>query len=226
MNLALTPLKKEMQGIAEGLQKQGLQLIKNQHKGRWYYEIPELNLFLTTAGHGKAQFALVAQSWLSYFDQVSALLCLGAAGALDDELRIGDIVIASRTIEHDYKEVCNPHGNLPEFPLNYDVFKKKFDTSGWNMKLHRGCIASGDEDIVSAQRAQELVLKTGAVAAAWEGAGAARVAQWNKLSFAEIRCITDRASGDVGVDFFQNLPLAMNHISWLLKEALTSIEPS
>ena len=217
--LALTPLKKEMELLAQGFQSEGLELKKNQIKGRWYYDVPELNMTLTTAGHGKSQYALVAQFWLQQFPLTRSILCLGAAGGLSQSLEIFDVVIATTTIEHDYKELFNPEATAPTFQCNFPVFiETKLTPTGF--RVHQGVIASGDEDIVSEQRGLELASSTDAIAVAWEGAGAARVAKWNKLNFAEIRSITDKAQGDVSGDFFKNLPQCMNHLAQVLIEIL------
>jgi nucleoside phosphorylase len=54
-------------------------------------------------------------------------------------------------------------------------------------------IASGDEDIVTIERAAELHTQTGAVAVAWEGAGVARACLFSQIPYLEIRGITDTA---------------------------------
>jgi nucleoside phosphorylase len=52
-------------------------------------------------------------------------------------------------------------------------------------------IASGDEDVVTSERAQAIRDQTGAACVAWEGSGAARAALFNGIGSLEIRAVTD-----------------------------------
>ena len=51
----------------------------------------------------KVQLALQSQYLVDRLGQVEALLCVGAAGSLSEQLRLGDVVVATTTVEHDYK---------------------------------------------------------------------------------------------------------------------------
>ena len=83
--------------------------------------------------------------------------------------------------------------------------------------IQRGAIASGDEDILTAERRLEVQKYTTARAVAWEGAGAARACAFLKIPFCEIRAITDDSSTDLKQDFTKNLNLAMlNLANWLM----------
>jgi adenosylhomocysteine nucleosidase len=82
--------------------------------------------------------------------------------------------------------------------------------------VHFGQVASGDEDIVSLDRAQALRLATEALAVAWEGAGGARACAFSHTPYLEIRGVTDQATVDAPAHFEQNLALAMRNIATLL----------
>ena len=82
--------------------------------------------------------------------------------------------------------------------------------------VHIGIVASGDEDIVTHIRAEELQKQTNALAVAWEGAGGARAARFNNLPFIEVRGITDNARDDVPQSFSANLPVAMSNIGMVM----------
>lgn len=49
-------------------------------------------------------FALHTRHLLDHVGHVDLVVCAGAAGALADGIAVGDIVIATRTIEHDYQQ--------------------------------------------------------------------------------------------------------------------------
>ena len=79
--------------------------------------------------------------------------------------------------------------------------------------MHKGKIASGDEDIIDPLEAASLNTRTGAIAVAWEGAGAARAARFAKVPFLEIRAITDVCSENSLSDFKANIGPVMLSLS-------------
>ncbi|HMB33077.1 MAG TPA: acyltransferase, partial [Methylomirabilota bacterium] len=82
--------------------------------------------------------------------------------------------------------------------------------------VHFGDVASGDEDIVSVDRAQALRDATGALAVAWEGAGGARACAFSATPYLELRAVTDQANVEASSHFAQHLPLAMRNLATLL----------
>jgi adenosylhomocysteine nucleosidase len=182
------------------------------------WEIPQLHFTFAIAGHGKAQFALQTQYLLDHSGETEGVLCVGGAGGLDPRLRVGDIVVGTETIEHDYcvRFIECP---LPLYPADGSLLSglkaaaqaTRFEGSVWFER-----IASGDEDIVDALRADELARQTRAVCVAWEGSGAARAACFNEMPFVEIRAVTDAANETAHGDYHQNLKIVMPRIAELL----------
>jgi nucleoside phosphorylase len=70
-------------------------------------------------------------------------------------------------------------------------------------------ITSGDEDVVTSERAQAIRDQTGAARVAWEGSGASRAALFNRLGSLEIRAVSDAADKEAPQRFEANLPIAM-----------------
>jgi adenosylhomocysteine nucleosidase len=99
--------------------------------------------------------------------------CAGGAGRLAGELELGDVVVGTSTIEHDYKLrfVRRP---LPDYRADaqlLDEFRLAARQISRGFKVLFGAIASGDEDIIDRARALELREATGTLCVAWEGAG-------------------------------------------------------
>ena len=182
---------------------------------------PALDLGLALGGHGKVQCAVQTQHLLDCLDSVELVICAGAAGALSDQLSIGDLVIATTTIEHDYRLKFATRLS-PQFPGAPEALsslqQSELPPSTW--KIHYGMIASGDEDVVDAQRGQELHMQTGAIAVAWEGAGVGRACNFCNTRFIEVRGITDSANHDAPADFAANVSVAMHHVAELLSNWL------
>ena len=67
--------------------------------------IPDCRALLAQGGHGKTQFAVQAQYLISRFSSAELVICAGAAGSLAPDLYVGDIVVATKTVEHDYRQL-------------------------------------------------------------------------------------------------------------------------
>ncbi|MBI4218825.1 MAG: 5'-methylthioadenosine/S-adenosylhomocysteine nucleosidase [Chloroflexi bacterium] len=177
--------------------------------------IEDLGLLLSVGGHGKTELALRGQHLLEQFGEVSALVCAGAAGSLQPDVRSGDVVVGTCSIEHDYKlrfRKAEPP-NVPADERIVAELRASAAARGPGFRVNFGPIASGDEDIVDVVRALDLHRETGALCVAWEGAGAARLARFNGIPFVEIRAITDSADGSAARDFRGNLPTVMPNLA-------------
>ena len=75
---------------------------------------------LACGGLGKTQFAIQTQYLLDVSPAFDVVICAGAAGALDNTLAIGDVVIATETVEYD---IYNHFGAplIPRYPSDEKV---------------------------------------------------------------------------------------------------------
>ncbi len=156
---------------------------------------------------GKVFAALTATTMIEKFG-IEKLLFSGVAGAIDEDLHIGDLIIATKLCQHDLDITAfgHPYGFVPEgsvyvesdFLLNEfakEVAKEK------NIKLKEGIIATGDQFIADGKK-KEWIRKTfGANALEMEGASVAVVADALKVPFMILRSISDAADMDAGFDF-------------------------
>lgn len=215
----LTPLQEELDILVAELEQFGLQKNKSRLGNLYVFEFRELDLLVARGGHGKTQFGIQAQYLLCQAPQVQLLVCAGAAGALSSSLGIGDVVVATETIEHDYnlKFVNRP---LPRFAGDTEVIKvlQTLPLSTSTFSIHFGAVASGDEDVIDTARGQELVNLTDCIAVAWEGAGGARACKFNEKCYVEVRGITDTANHQAVADFELNLATAMSNLAQVIIE--------
>lgn len=175
---------------------------------------------VTEGGLGKAQFAIQTHYSLEAIPDVSVAICLGSAGGLTKDLEIGDVVVATETIEHDFNRKLIP-GPLPEFAGDTRFISAIRDNSSFEslpFSVKFGRVASGDEAIVTTARANQLIDATGAIAAAWEGAGGARACKFAGVPFIEVRGISDMADEEAESAFFENLPATMKNLAIFLDE--------
>jgi adenosylhomocysteine nucleosidase len=179
--------------------------------------IPDWRALVAPGGHGKTQFAVQAQYLIGHFPAVELVICAGAAGSLAPELSVGDVVVGTETVEHDYRQLFATRP-LPRFPghePSIDALRRLMQgIRGFRVAFE--VIARGDEDVVSSERAQAIRDQTGAACVAWEGSGAARAALFNGIGSLEIRAVTDAADKEAPQRFDANLPVAMANLASLL----------
>lgn len=213
----LTPLEEELAILVSEIERFGLHKQKLKLGKIKAFEFRELDLLIACGGHGKTQFGIQAQYLFCKAPQIDFLICAGAAGALSNSLNIGDVVVATSTIEHDFnlKFVSRP---LPNFAGNHLVIEilQNLPKISSAFSIHFGAIASGDEDIIDTVRRKELMNSTNCIAVAWEGAGGARACKFNQKHYLELRGITDTANHQAAIDFETNLMIAMHNIAEIL----------
>lgn len=214
--LVITPIQSEFHYLRQSCARQSIQATETKIGRLAALHFPALAMYVALGGLGKAQFALQAQHLIDHCDDVEVVICAGAAGALSPVLQVGDVVVATETVEHDIR---NHFGKplLPRFlsdPAVLYTFQQLPQNAAFT--CHFGPIASGDEDIVDVERGRSIQQRTGALAVAWEGAGGARACQFNGVPFVEIRGITDNADHSAAADFTKNLELAQHNVATLL----------
>lgn len=213
----LIPLPEELSILLAGLEQCGWQKRKLHLGNLEVFEFKEFDLLIALGGHGKTQFGIQAQYLFCQEPQIQLLVCAGAAGALSRSLKIGDIVAATATVEHDYnlKFVSRP---LPRFIADTQILNilQELPKTDFNFSTHFGAIASGDEDVVTLSRGQKLAQTTGCIAVAWEGAGGARACKFSQKRFVELRGVTDTADRNAATDFEVNLVTAMTNLTQLV----------
>ena len=215
--LIVTPMREELDFLLQRCTEAGLHAEHGVIGRLPVARLPDLDVTLARGGLGKAQFAVQTQHLLDICNDWDLIICAGAAGALINEVLVGDIVVATTTIEHDYNNKFSERA-LPKFDSARDAIAdlQSVSQSINTFNVHFGPIASGDEDVVETQRKRVLHESTGALAVAWEGAGGARACAFSGIPFAEIRGVTDTADHNAASDFEQNLEIAMSNLATLI----------
>jgi adenosylhomocysteine nucleosidase len=221
--LVLCPLADELSLLLHALEPGGGERIGELKIDAVY--LADCGALLAMGGHGKTQFAVHAQYLIGRFPSAKLIACVGAAGSLVADLSVGDIVVGTETVEHDYRLLLATRP-LPRFsghPASLALLRRAAERAA-GFRIAFDVIASGDEDVVTAARAKAIRDETAAVCVAWEGSGAARAARFNGIGSVEIRALTDAADEEAPRKFEENLPIAMANLASLLRLWLS--EPS
>jgi adenosylhomocysteine nucleosidase len=215
--LTLVPIQPEIDFLLQSCTEKGFHPRTSMIGRLPVVHLTELDMTLACGGLGKVQFAVQTQHLLDVCPRWDLVICAGAAGALVDGISVGDVVVATETVEHD---IHNEFGKplVPKFSGAEAVVSalRSVMPPCNPFQVHFGPIASGDEDVVDTDRRRVLHRRTGALAVAWEGAGGARACHFSGVPFVEIRGITDRADSDATSDFEANLGSAMGSIATLI----------
>ncbi len=136
------------------------------------------------------------------------LLFSGVAGAINDELQIGDLIIAKSLCQHDLDITAfgHPFGYVPEGEvcittdvtlrnIAKDVAKQK------GLTLKEGVIATGDQFVANEERKNWIGSTFGADALEMEGASVAVVCNSLNVPFFILRAISDSADMDASFNF-------------------------
>ncbi len=215
--LIITPMREELDFLVQGCTKAGFHAERATVGRLPVVQLPDLGIVLARGGLGKVQFAVQTQHLLDICSDWDLIICAGAAGALTEEVSVGDVVVATTTVEHDYNNKFSERA-LPKFDGAEAAIAelRSVSHSAKAFSVHFGPIASGDEDVVETERKRALHESTGALAVAWEGAGGAKACAFSGLPFVEIRGVTDTADYKAASDFEENLGVAMGNLATLI----------
>ena len=164
-------------------------------------------------GIGKVNAARCTQALIDRFAP-RAVINSGIAGGVGDGLHVGDIVVGTALVEHDFDltalgyakgNVCEGKKSKPTFFASDAKLVAAICAAAKlvapDRGVHEGVIASGDVFVADKKTKTELKTRFNAMAAEMEGAAVAHTAQFAGVPFAVIRAISDLADGGAPVSF-------------------------
>ena len=163
------------------------------------------DVVIAQCGIGKVNAAICAQTMVLMYSP-TLIINTGAAGSLSDKLKIGDIVIAADTVQHDF-DVTLIGIEKEVIPCTPSVVTRL--THAAHGSCHIGTIATGDQFISCAARKKAIADELGAIACEMEGASIARVCLLNNVQVGIVRAISDNANDDANFDFNEFLQEAV-----------------
>ncbi len=175
---------------------------------RYYFaKYKDLELIIAYSKIGKVFAALTAATMIERF-KATKLLFSGVAGAISSDLKIGDLIVATKLAQHDLDITAfgHPFGYVPEGKVFIESDKELLDISKKvaNSKaiyLKEGVIATGDQFVNSSEKKEWIQKTFHADALEMEGASVAVVCDALDIPFFILRSISDSADMDAGFDF-------------------------
>lgn len=172
-------------------------------------KISDTDCVVAQCGVGKVAAAVCAQTmFLTYHPR--ALVNVGVAGGIGEEVHIGDVVISRGLVQHDVDTSAfgDPKGmisgiNLVVIPAAQELASKAAQAAAavYGQRVHEGIVATGDQFISDGAKLKQLAAEFGASACEMEGGSIAQVCYLNKVDFVVIRAISDNANEKAITDF-------------------------
>ncbi|SHJ13134.1 methylthioadenosine nucleosidase /adenosylhomocysteine nucleosidase [Geosporobacter subterraneus DSM 17957] len=211
--------------LTETIELAGMKFHKGQLMGK--------TVVLVRSGIGKVNAAICAQILISNF-QVSAIINTGVAGAVHDDLSVGDIVVSSDVIEHDfdvtgfggYKLGQIPRMDEYIFQADKTIVEIAMNASKKENKNHKtvvGRILSGDVFVASREKKDFLWREFQGYCTEMEGAAIGHTCHLNQVPFVIIRAMSDKADGSAHVNFNEFVHHAANHSSEIVIDMIQHI---
>ena len=211
MEEEVTGLKDAMRGVS-----------KEEHAGMVFFRgtLEGKDCTVVCSGIGKVNAAACAQILVDRFE-VELLLNTGIAGGLREEINIGDIVLSTDAVQHDFDCVGFGYepGVIPRLDTSFfqadgrllDLAEKSCREVNPEIRVFRGRVASGDVFVSSAEVKKRISEQFGAWCCEMEGAAIAQIAHLNCVPFLIIRAISDKADGSASVQYETFQEAAIEH---------------
>lgn len=166
------------------------------------------NIVLVRSGIGKVNAALCAQVLIDLF-AVDAIINVGVAGAIDKNIKIGDIVISTDAVQHDFD--TSALGDEPGVISRMDtsvfhadprlIESAKKAVEGIGFPVYEGRIASGDQFVSEPALKEKIAKLFNPICCEMEGAAIAHACYLNRVPFVIIRAISDNAEEGCDVNY-------------------------
>ena len=167
------------------------------------------DIVIARCGMGKVNVGICAQLLISLFG-ATHIINTGFAGALSPEVALGNIVVSTEAVQHDFD--VSPLGfrkgeiisGMVAFPADKELVSSACRVIAEalpEVSVHSGRICSGDRFISEKAAKERIISEFGGLCCEMEGAAVAQVCTLNDVPFLILRAISDSADESAGEDF-------------------------
>lgn len=167
-----------------------------------------VDIVFVKSGIGKVNASCCAQILITKFE-VDMVINVGIAGGLYSELELGDIVVSTKVVQHDFDITFfgNPRGEIEGTGRFFEADKKMVElvektfSKDLGIKMYFGTIATGDQFVGDNKHYKFVRDEFDAYAVEMEGAAIGQVCFLNNVPFIIIRSISDTIEGNAEIDY-------------------------
>lgn len=192
-------------------------------------KIENIECVVVQCGVGKVNAARATQVMIDSFE-LEYIINIGTAGAINETLEIGDILIGKQVVQHDFDITAFGHKKGYITGVGNEVIcdKKlvnKFQNIIQNMakeeyQIKLGVVATGDIFCTETKMKDKIRKKFEADVVDMECGAIAQVAHLNQIPFIVIRGISDTPNGNNAKAFDENLKFASKRCADILKKVV------
>lgn len=163
--------------------------------------LKDKDVVIVKCGMGKVNAGICAHTLINDFN-CTAIINTGVAGSLDNQIDIGDIVVSTDAVQHDYdvEAIGFKKGEIPytgqyAFPADEALRAaavKAVRESADDIRVFEGRVCSGDQFISKKEQKEKIIADFGGMCCEMEGAAIAQACYLNNKPFVIIRAISDK----------------------------------
>ena len=183
-------------------------------------ELGDTPVVIVKCGIGKVNAGICTQILISRF-QPAAIINTGVAGSLNADIDIGDIVVSTEAVQHDFNvsEIGVARGEIPPtgrvaFPADSSLCRMATEAVHQvspEIHVFEGRICSGDQFISSRSQKDAIIQAFG-------------VCYLNETPFVILRAISDKADESSEVSFAEFCETSSHRCAAIVKAMISSME--
>ena len=165
---------------------------------------------IVKCGMGKVNAGICANTLVNDFG-CTKVINTGAAGSLDNQINIGDVVVSVDAVQHDFdvstigfKKGEIPFTGLYAFPADEAMRSAAIEAvklATPEVGVFEGRVCSGDQFISTSEQKEQITSNFGGMCSEMEGAAIAQACYLNDTPFVVIRVISDKVDESQAVEF-------------------------
>ena len=168
------------------------------------------NVVIVKCGMGKVNACICAHTLINEFG-CTKIINTGVAGSLDNQIDIGDIVVSTDAVQHDFDvsflgfakgEI--PYTGLCAFPADEELRAAAVEAVcevAPDIHVFEGRVCSGDQFISTKEQKEKIITGFGGMCCEMEGAAIAQTCYLNDTPYVVIRAISDKPDETEFVDY-------------------------
>lgn len=180
-------------------------------------KMDNMDVVIVKCGMGKVNAGACASTLINDFGCTN-IINTGVAGSLDNKLNIGDMVVCTDAVQHDFDvtAINFERGEIPytgryAFPADEELRKEAVHAVkevASDVDVYEGRVCSGDQFISTKEQKDTILKNFGGMCCEMEGAAIAQICYLNETPFVIIRAVSDKVDETETVDYYKFEPLA------------------
>lgn len=195
--------------------------------------INNIKCVLILCGVGKVHAAISCQNLITNFNP-DLILNIGVVGALDKKINIGDIILATSTIQYDFDVSVFPNRKKGEIS---GLSKVEFECTSWvldkliniskninTLNFHTGIVLTGDKFISNKQEKIKLNQEFGGIVCDMEACSIAQTCYVNSKNFGIIKSVSDSLNNNSIIEFKEFINISSKNSALIFENFVKEVK--